>query len=644
MLAATNDEAIGCQTAERTGDVQTDSPIDPTDFDEPYEFSDDEAEPRSTAPLILWMGVLGLVVLFIPLYLTSNTLAGEVVRLESEVFPLQTAVAATPGLPPEAGPLIITLTAVHNQSSQIDTLLPTLAAANVDWPGALSAVNNVDRNQIQITSLEQSGSQLLIRGRAISDDVVTTYARQLEGTGKFAAVEVQSIVQAPEPFFSPTPTAPLPTATPTTAVTNTPVPTAVPTKVPVTPKPTATATPKLTDDFEWDDAHANPIFVGAPPQAHNFYPNFDVDCVIFLAKAGRTYEVSTDFLAPGVDTFLTVTFGDVSLTNDDAELGTLSSSVTLQAPPDIDIEVSVQVSNRGVYGADKWYDLQVVEIVPTTPTPTITPTKGPPTITPSPTTDLRDIHEPNDVDPNPIAIGEAQIHNFYPNGDVDKVGLLVKNGRFYQIVTSQLAVGVDTAVSVNFNGQTWQNDDYDLPGSGNLASAVCFPAQADGTAVATISNVGQQFGGNKTYVVSAQEVPFLTVQPETINFGTATQGGSNPPAQTVQIEGTEPLVWQFSTETPWLSAAVITGTTPSSLSLTAHIAGLAPGVHEGEFTLGWADFCRQTVPVSVKIDPVTSSLPGGDGRFLPAAKFALRQSETIEFVILVTLLPVPVEP
>lgn len=590
--------------------------------------------------MIVWLGVLGLVILFIPLYLTAKTLADDVVQLETELVVQQTAVAALPDLPPDAAPLAVTLTAVHHQISQIETLLPTLAAENVDWRAALAAING-GSSEIRLTGLEQSGSQLLIRGQAASDDAVAAYAALLEASGQFAAVEVQSVVPVAVPFLSPTPQ---PTATPTTAVTNTPLPTAVPTMIPVTPKPTWTPTPRLTDEFEWDDNHANPIFVGAFPQAHNFYPNFDVDCVFFLAKAGRTYEVSTDLLAPGVDTFLTVTFGDVSLTNDDAELGTLSSRVTLQAPPDGDIEVSVQISNRGVYGPDKWYDLQVVEIVPTTPTPTITPTHAPPTLTPSPTADLRDIFEPNDVDPNPIAVGEAQIHNFYPNGDVDKVGLLVKNGRFYQIVTAQLAVGVDTALSVNFNGQTWQNDDYDLPGSSNLASAVCFPAPVDGTAVATINNVGQQFGGNKTYVVSAWEVPFLTVQPEAVDFGAAVQDGPNPPPQTVQIEGTEPLEWQFVTETPWLSAAVITGTTPATLGLTANIAGLAPGLYEGEFTLGWADFCRQTVPVSLKIEPVSSSLPEDDGRFLPVAKFAFFQDASVEFAILVTLQPAPVEP
>jgi hypothetical protein len=293
-----------------------------------------------------------------------------------------------------------------------------------------------------------------------------------------------------------------------------------------------------------------------------------------------------------------------------------------------------------VYGADKWYDLQVVEVVPITPTPSVTPTVGPPTLTPSPTQDLRDIYEPDDIDPTPIAIGEAQIHNFYPSGDVDKVGILVKNGRFYQLLTSQLGVGVDTAVTVEFNGETWQNDDYDLPGSDNFASAVCFPAGAQGTAVATIGNMGQQFGPGKTYIVSVQEVPFLTVDPETVDFGAVSEGSSNPPAQTIQIEGSESLDWDVTTETPWLTTDVMTGTTPSTLNLSANIAGLAAGLHEGEITLGWAEFCRQTVPVTLQIDPVQSSLPNHGARFLSAAKIAWLQNETVEFVIVVTLKPV----
>ena len=625
----------GCLAARLNKEVQTDRPFDLEEFDS---LEEPEAPPLFR-PMILWLGVLGLAILFIPLYLMANTLGSEVTQLEAEVMPLQTALASTPGPLPQAQELIVTLTAVHNQTDQMAAILSVLEAENVDWNAVMAAINVVDGSGIQLTGLEQSGDQLLIRGRAANEGFVTDYARQLETSGQFNQVVIQSTVQVADPFFTPTPTPLLPTATPTSAVTNTPRPTIAPTKVPVTPRPTATATPRLTDDYEWDDTTPKPIFVGAPSQIHNFYPNFDVDNVIFLAKVGRTYEVSTDFLAPGVDTFLTVTYDDVQLSNDDASLGTLSSSVTLQAPPDRDVEVRVQVTNRGVYGANQWYDLQVLEIVPTTPTPTITPTNSPPTITPSPTQDLRDIYEPNDVDPNPIAIGEAQIHNFFPNGDLDKVGFLVKNGRFYQILTSQLGVGVDTAVTVEFNNQAWSNDDYDLPGSGNFASAVCFPAEADGTAVATISNVGQQFDPSKTYIVSVQEVPFLTVDPEKIDFGVVTQG-SGPFTQTVQIEGTEPLDWEVTTETPWLSTDVVTGTTPATLSIIANISGLNTGVHEGEITLSWADFCRQAVPVTIQVDPVQSELPAGYGRPSFVTKRTLLQAETVEFVIIVTLKPV----
>ncbi len=608
----------------------------PFDFDE-YAPLENEEVPRPLRPVILWLFVLGLTILFIPLYLMANTLDNEVAQLEAEAIPLQTALAGTPGSLPQAQTLIVTLTAVHNQTDQMAAILPMLEAENVDWNAIMLAINNGDSSGIQLTGLEQSGDQLLIRGRAANEDAVTDYAHQLETSGQFNQVMIQSITGVSEPFFTPTPTPLLPSVTPSATATNTPRPTA--TKTPVTPWPTWTPTPKLTDDYEWDDTTPKPIFVGAPAQVHNFYPNFDLDQAVFLAKAGRTYEVSTDLLAPGVDTFLAVSYVDVQLSNDDAMLGTLRSSVTLQAPPDSDVEVLVQVSNRGVYGADQWYDLQVLEIVPTTPTPSITPTNAPPTVTPSPTPDLRDIHEPNDVDPNPIAIGEAQIHNFFPNGDLDKVGFLVKNGRFYQILTSQLGVGVDTAVTVAFNGEAWSNDDYDLPGSGNFASAVCFPAEADGTVVATISNVEQQFDSSKTYIVSVQEVPFLTVDPKEIDFGTMTQGEPNPPAQTVQIEGTETLAWEVFTETPWLSTDVITGTTPATLSISADISGLDAGQYEGEILLGWVDFCRQSIPVTIQVDPVQSELPGY-GRTQFMAKPALLQAEAVEFVIVVTLKPV----
>ncbi len=615
--------------------MQSDNPLEFEELDTANDF----VVSRPSPPIFLWLVVLGLIILLIPLYLMANSLNDELTQLSSELAPVQTALAASPGAMSPQQELSVTLTAVHNQTEQMAAVLSELQGENVNWAGSMAAINMFDSSSLQLTGLEQAGNQLFIGGQALSEEAVGAYVSQLEASGQFAEVTVQSIIPLSEPLFTPTPAPLLPSATPTPLSTSTPRPTAVPTKAPVTPMPTWTPTPRLTDDFEWDDTTAKPIFVGAPPQVHNFYPNFDLDQVVFLAKAGRRYEVSTDFLAPGVDTFLTVTFGDTTLTNDDAMLGVLSSSVTMQAPAHADVEVWVQISNRGVYGSDKWYDLQVVEVVPTTPTPSITPTNAPPTVTPSPTQDLRDVYEPNDVDPGHIAIGETQIHNFYPNGDVDKAGFLVKNGRFYQVLTSQLGVGVDTAVTVQFNGESWSNDDYDLPGSGNFASAVCFPVDVDGTAVATVTNVGQQFGPSKTYILSVQEVPFLEIAPEEMDFGTVPEGSNSVPTQTLQIEGTEPLEWQVSSETPWLVTDAITGTTPATLTVTANTAGLNAGQHEGEITLGWANVCRQTIPVTIQVAPTQSELPAGYGRFFTAAKVLMRQAEAVEFLIVVTLKP-----
>ena len=114
--------------------------------------------------------------------------------------------------------------------------------------------------------------------------------------------------------------------------------------------------------------------------------------------------------------------------------------------------------------------------------------------------------------------------------------------------------------------------------------------------------------------MAVQEVPFLTTDPAAVEFGAVAEGSSGPLTQTLQIEGTEPLAWAVTTETAWLSTDIITGTTPTTLTVIADIAGLDVGTHEGEITLGWANFCRQTVPVTIQIDPVQSELPAENGR------------------------------
>ena len=265
-------------------------------------------------------------------------------------------------------------------------------------------------------------------------------------------------------------------------------------------------------------------------QDHSFYPDNDVDLVVFLAKANRYYEITTQSLAPGVDTVIEVTVGNTTFINDDGKPGTLGSAVSFQSGGS-DMDVRVLIRNRGQYGTEMSYQVVVNELVPTstgtpqssvtpspTSTPSLTPTPSPtrtPTTTPTPSnTPTRtptatplpgDQYEPNNTVPSLIGVGGVQTHTFDPANDVDRVTFPVKNGRHYQVYSSNLAPGVDTFLTVTMNGQTWQSDDYAPPGSGNLASAVCFSTTVDANPVATFTNIAGQYGPDKTYNIVVRE-------------------------------------------------------------------------------------------------------------------------------------------
>jgi hypothetical protein len=316
---------------------------------------------------------------------------------------------------------------------------------------------------------------------------------------------------------------------------------------PITPTttvtPAVTPTPGARDEYEVDDFEPQVIFLGQP-QLHNFYPVYDVDKAKFLAKAGRYYRVFTSDLAIGVDTFLAVSLGSIRYTNDDYQPGTLNSELLFQAGSS-DAHAVVRVTNRGQYGPDKWYQVAVEEVIPT-PTPTFTPVPTPtpspmpsptatPENTPTPTPDLRDEYEPDDPDPKPIAVGERQTHNFYPDGDEDKVEFLAKAGLYYRVFTSDLWPGVDTVLTVRLDETTYTNDDREPHEPNDYSSEMVFQVTAshDVVALVTVTNKWQ-YGSDKWYQITVEEIPTPTPTPtptETLS------SSSRPPGVTVLIPG-----------------------------------------------------------------------------------------------------------
>jgi predicted Ser/Thr protein kinase len=126
-----------------------------------------------------------------------------------------------------------------------------------------------------------------------------------------------------------------------------------------------------------------------------------------------------------------------------------------------------------------------------------------PTSTLSPTPVLADAYEPDDSDAAPFAVGDTRRHNFYPSDDVDKISFRIKPGRVYAVITSDLAIGVDTLIVVSVAGQRYENDDVI---AGSLASEVRFRGLAETVAIATIRNKGE-YGTDATYDLTVIELP-----------------------------------------------------------------------------------------------------------------------------------------
>jgi len=241
---------------------------------------------------------------------------------------------------------------------------------------------------------------------------------------------------------------------------------------------------------------------------------------------------------------------------------------------------------------------------------------------------LGDAYEPDDEEPKCIDEREPQQHNFYPDGDQDFVEFLAKPAdggeRWYGVFTSDLAAGVDTAITVTMGSyDPWYNDDYD-PGSGNFASTVCLSTTEQYTAVVAITNLGQ-FAPTSSYTVTVVEGPFIETIPDsfTLNF---VEGGAPSPATyaiSVTVPGGGNLWWQALESTAWLDIGPVIGKTPSTINMI--ITGtttMSNGFYQGNITISPQEpLCDGSpnfqIPVNLVIVPASSSALEGGTWFIP---------------------------
>ena len=359
----------------------------------------------------------------------------------------------------------------------LQELMPTVSARREQWPRVLGGLLSHDPERIRLLGLAQDGDELTLTGLAKSREDVLLFARVLELSDAYDRVDIALLEESELPFHS------SPTAAPA-----------------VTPQPGRTTTPVAADDYEDDDFEPRVISVGEA-QRHSFNPLSDVDQVVFLGKAGRRYCIVAAPQTLGVDTLLQVAVAEEGFSNDDCHRdatspmacacptdvapGTEASLVEIQIPPYGDESVRVVVLNRGEFGPTQWYTLSVHEA------------QG-------------DRFEDDDATARDIAIGEMQTHTFHPDGDIDQVRFRAKAGHAYELVTTDLALGVDTDIAIYLGSEVMSNDDVS---PGNLSSRVVVDAREDGLATAVVTNRGR-FGPAQTYSLVLTELEGDAYEPD----------------------------------------------------------------------------------------------------------------------------------
>lgn len=427
--------------------------------------------------ILLWMAAALLVLLSLPLFRLFDTMQEDLSNLEAAIMEAQTGRV----FPPTGGELATLQARATAAASAENGLRAAFVRANqgrVPWLSVLERVIPDATSGVSLTSLRQHQDRLILQGVAGSEAALLAYSSRLQASPLFDDFQLSSAPIQPSP---------------------TPIPTSTPTVTPV-PSPTPTATPNFLDAYEPDNVQPKDIALGMP-QIHNFQPDSDVDRVRFVAKAGHHYRVFTSHLAPGVDTILALSISGTGYVNEDRTPGDLSSYVEFRAPPQGDRLVEVLVTNRGRFGPDATYVLTAEEV------------------------GIGDPFETDDASPCAISPGEVQARSFYPDRDVDQVYFRVKGGRWYEVATRSLAVGVDTVLLVREGTASYHSDDI---APGNYASRVTFKAAADGLAYVTITNK-DRYGPSQTYELAVVELAHTPIPPSgaTASAGAASHSASD---------------------------------------------------------------------------------------------------------------------
>jgi len=129
-----------------------------------------QSQPATTSrrPLILWLIVFGLILLFVPLYLVAAAIGNNANQLQTELDQAQLALVSgpTPDLTTEA--IQTQVSQVVDEASQLEAIQANLDTQQTDWPAIMAAINSYQDDPITLNGLTKTGSPLPARPRTMS--------------------------------------------------------------------------------------------------------------------------------------------------------------------------------------------------------------------------------------------------------------------------------------------------------------------------------------------------------------------------------------------------------------------------------------------------------------------------------------------
>jgi Tfp pilus assembly protein PilN len=193
------------------------------------------------ASVLPWLLAVAVILVLAPNYQRLTQANTQIAILEADLVGVQEALSARNPVGVEAEELRATLDQVLARIDEIEGAYEAVAPQQVVWAGVLRAIEEAIPEGVDLTSLSQTDRQITLAGTASDHTKVQILKANLENSGFFSSVTIQSVVALPTPTPTPTSTpAPTPTPTPTSTPVPIPTPTATPTPTP-TPIPPGAA-------------------------------------------------------------------------------------------------------------------------------------------------------------------------------------------------------------------------------------------------------------------------------------------------------------------------------------------------------------------------------------------------------------------